>query len=129
MCKNLIISDEATPLVDMFLAIPGSSIPAALLLTYVWSSVVVVVVQGDVYLHHPRGSNNRLSEANANTQNQNRMFDSQNNAAAGYQVGDDCPDGPCQTGYQPGDNNPRNNDGYDVTMVGSMEGKLKFLRT
>ena len=32
---------------------------------------------GDVYLHSPRGSNNRLNERSANRNNANRLFDSQ----------------------------------------------------
>lgn len=32
---------------------------------------------GDVYMHNPRGSNNRLNERSANRDNANRMFDSQ----------------------------------------------------
>lgn len=42
--------------------------------------LVVLFIQatlGDVYLHIPRGSNNRLNEQSANRQNANRMFDSQ----------------------------------------------------
>ena len=31
----------------------------------------------DTYLHHPRGSNNRLNERSANRDNANRLFDSQ----------------------------------------------------
>ena len=31
----------------------------------------------DVYMHNPRGSNNRLNERSANRANANRMFDSQ----------------------------------------------------
>lgn len=38
---------------------------------------LVLRVQGDVYLHNPRGSNNRLNENTANRQNANRAFDSQ----------------------------------------------------
>lgn len=34
-------------------------------------------VSADVYLHIPRGSNNRANEQSANRQNANRMFDSQ----------------------------------------------------
>lgn len=44
----------------------------------------------DLYMHNPRGSNNKLNEVSNNARNQNRLFDSQNNAAGGYQVGDDC---------------------------------------
>jgi len=42
----------------------------------------------DVYMHNPRGSNNRLQEANAERTNGNRLFDSQNNNRGGYNVGD-----------------------------------------
>jgi len=47
-------------------------------------------VQADMYLNNPRGSNNKLREQSNNVQNANRLFDSQNNAASGYQIGDDC---------------------------------------
>ena len=40
----------------------------------------------DVYMNNPRGSNNKLNEQSNNRQNANRLFDSQNNAAGGYQV-------------------------------------------
>lgn len=46
-------------------------------------------VFGDVYMHNPRGSNNRCDERNNDRQNANRLFDSQNNGAGGYAV-------PCQ---------------------------------
>ena len=39
---------------------------------------------GDVYMHTPRGSNDRNCERNANRNNGNRLFDSQNNNAGGY---------------------------------------------
>ncbi len=35
------------------------------------------VINADVYLHNPRGSNNRLRESSANRANANRLFDSQ----------------------------------------------------
>jgi hypothetical protein len=41
----------------------------------------------DLYLHNPRGSNDRLNEANTNRNNGNRLFDSQNNAKGGYCYG------------------------------------------
>ncbi|XP_022106441.1 protein DD3-3-like isoform X1 [Acanthaster planci] len=50
--------------------------------------VVFVCSKADVYMHNPRGSNNRLNERSANRQNGNRMFDSQNNNRGGYNVGD-----------------------------------------
>jgi hypothetical protein len=38
-------------------------------------------------MHNPRGSNDRLNEANTNRNNNNRLFDSQNNAKGGYCIG------------------------------------------
>jgi len=46
------------------------------------------VALADVYMHNPRGSNNRLNERSANRNNGNRMFDSQNNNRGGYNKGD-----------------------------------------
>ena len=43
----------------------------------------------DVYMHNPRGSNNRCDERSNDRNNANRLFDSQNNGAGGYAV-------PCQ---------------------------------
>merc|ERR1719199_902593 len=42
------------------------------------------VVLGDVYMHVPRGSNNRNRERNENRNNGDRLFDSQNNDKGGY---------------------------------------------
>jgi hypothetical protein len=39
---------------------------------------------GDVYMHNPRGSNDRNCERNVNRNNGNRLFDSQNNNNGGY---------------------------------------------
>lgn len=41
-------------------------------------------VQGDVYGHNPRFSNNRLNETGQNRNNNNRLMDTQNNAKGGY---------------------------------------------
>jgi len=41
----------------------------------------------DIYLHNPRGSNNRLDEKGRERNNANRMFNSQNNQRGGYNVG------------------------------------------
>jgi len=41
-------------------------------------------ISADVYLHNPRGSNDRLEEANTNRDNANRLFNSQNNGKGGY---------------------------------------------
>ena len=47
--------------------------------------------------------------------NANRLFDSQNNAASGYQIGDDC---------KPACKDENNN--YDVTVEGATKGAMKF---
>ncbi|CAE6914415.1 DD3-3 [Symbiodinium sp. KB8] len=73
------------------------------------------LVQGDMYLNSPRGSNNKLREQSNNVQNANRLFDSQNNAASGYQIGDDC---------KPACKDENNN--YDVTKEGATKGTMKF---
>ena len=44
------------------------------------------IVNADVYLHNPRGNNNRCDERSNNRNNANRLFDSQNNVAGGYAV-------------------------------------------
>lgn len=49
---------------------------------------MINVVLADIYLHNPRGCNNRLNEKSANRANGNRLFDSQNNNRGGYNVGD-----------------------------------------
>jgi len=41
-------------------------------------------ILGDVYMHNPRGSNDRNCERNVNRDNENRLFDSQNNNNGGY---------------------------------------------
>ena len=80
-----------------------------LLLAAVWSS------HADMYLNNPRGSNNKLREQSNNVQNANRLFDSQNNAASGYQIGDDC-----KPACKDEDNN------YDVTVEGATLGTMKY---
>jgi hypothetical protein len=51
------------------------------------------LVSADVYLHNPRGNNNRCDERSNNRNNANRLFDSQNNAAGGYAVTCNRPEG------------------------------------
>lgn len=46
-----------------------------------------LTVYADVYMQNPRGSNNRLNGRGRNRGNANRLFDSQNNARGGYNVG------------------------------------------
>lgn len=48
------------------------------------ASLLVCGALADVYMHNPRGSNNRLNGNNQNRDNANRMFDSQNNDKGGY---------------------------------------------
>jgi len=50
-------------------------------------SLVLSYVHADLYISMPRGSNNRLDEANRDRENGNRLFDSQNNNRGGYNVG------------------------------------------
>ncbi|XP_071960524.1 protein DD3-3-like [Antedon mediterranea] len=71
--------------------------------------VCVSVTNGDLYLHNPRGSNNRLNEQSANRNNANRMFDSQNNNRGGYNFGDSS-------------NNPSNNENQQYRMEYFMSG-------
>ncbi|XP_074613093.1 protein DD3-3-like isoform X2 [Acropora palmata] len=57
----------------------------------IWVYLVIahiVPCSSDVYFHVPPGSNNRLNGNQANVRNANRLFDSQNNGKAGYNVGD-----------------------------------------
>ena len=56
----------------------------------VLSSILLALqgINGDVYMHMPRGSNNRLNEKSTGRQNGNRLFDSQNNNNGGYNVAD-----------------------------------------
>lgn len=49
---------------------------------------ILELALADIYLHVPRGSNNRLNERQAERKNANRLFDSQNNNRGGYNVGD-----------------------------------------
>lgn len=46
--------------------------------------LVLNVVLCDVYMHNPRGSNDRNCERNTNRNNDQRLFNSQNNAKGGY---------------------------------------------
>jgi len=47
-------------------------------------AMLAALVNADVYMQNPRGSNNRNCETNDNRNNDNRLFDSQNNGAGGY---------------------------------------------
>eukprot|EP00808_Paulinella_micropora_P014542 g51224.t1 len=56
------------------------------------SLLLATRVAADCYLHNPRGSNNRLAEQDADRNNGDRLFDSQNNNRGGYNVGDKTKD-------------------------------------
>ena len=71
----------------------------------------------DMYMHHPRGSNNKLSEQSNNVNNANRLFDSQNNGNGGYHVCDDC-NGPCHKDNE--------NKQYDPTRPGAKKGEMYY---
>ncbi|PAA69170.1 hypothetical protein BOX15_Mlig021895g1 [Macrostomum lignano] len=49
--------------------------------------LIVHFASADIYLHNPRGSNNRLDEAGRARNTATRLFDSQNNNRGGYNVG------------------------------------------
>jgi hypothetical protein len=53
----------------------------------IFATLLVGGAFGDIFLHNPRGFNNRLNEANTNRNNANRLFDTQNNAQGGYCYG------------------------------------------
>ncbi|PFX29775.1 Protein DD3-3 [Stylophora pistillata] len=58
---------------------------------FVWGCLMAILIEPcilDMYLHSPAGSNNRLNGNQDNVRNANRLFDSQNNGKAGYNVGD-----------------------------------------
>ncbi|KAJ7333536.1 hypothetical protein OS493_017073 [Desmophyllum pertusum] len=58
---------------------------------FVWGCLLAVLIEpcmSDIYMHFPPGSNNRLNGNLDNVQNAARLFDSQNNGKAGYNVGD-----------------------------------------
>ncbi|CAK8683460.1 unnamed protein product [Clavelina lepadiformis] len=58
---------------------------------FAWCAIsfgILVCVSADLYVHNPRGSNNRANEKSATRANNNRLFDSQNNARGGYNYGD-----------------------------------------
>lgn len=51
-------------------------------------STIFSVVNADVYLHFPPGSNNRVNENTADRSVETNAFDSQNNDKGGYNVPD-----------------------------------------
>ena len=75
------------PLLKLRPLLPLSSM-TSLLFSLLFLLILTPPLSADVYLHSPRGSNNRLNEQSATRANNNRLFDSQNNARGGYNVGD-----------------------------------------
>lgn len=51
-------------------------------------SLFPIFSNANIYLHSPRGSNNRLNEQSAQNTNDERLFCSNNNRRGGYNVGD-----------------------------------------
>lgn len=51
-------------------------------------AALLAFAQADVYLHSPRGANDRCDEKSNNRNNDKRCFNSQNNAAGGYGICD-----------------------------------------
>ncbi len=56
-------------------------------IVYLTLTICISCAFGDLYLQNPRGSNDRLNEANENRDNANRLMDTQNNAKGGYCYG------------------------------------------
>ena len=81
------------------------------------------VTRADLYLHHIRGSNNKLNEVQRNVRNDNRLFDSQNNANAGYNVGDDCIPACAVDTNNDGNAAP---DTYDPKLPGAGKGMMYY---
>ena len=79
--------------------------------------LLLLAVDADLYMHHPRGSNNKLSEQSNNVNNANRLFDSQNNGNGGYHVCDDC-NGPCSVSNE--------NKQYDPNRPGAKKGEMYY---
>ena len=52
-----------------------------------YAALTTIGTRADIYLHNPRGSNNRLDEQTRERANDNRLFDSENNDRGGYNVG------------------------------------------
>ena len=52
------------------------------------ASTLLPIINANIYLHSPRGSNNRLNENSAQNTNPNRLFKSENNRRGGYNVAD-----------------------------------------
>jgi hypothetical protein len=68
-----------------------------LIQTFCLVTFLVLQTEADVYMHNPRGSNDRNCERTVNRKNGNRLFDSQNNNNGGYA----CPRGVGNEDFQP----------------------------
>ena len=59
---------------------------AAVIIALIMATMTTTTM-ADVYMQNPRGSNNRLKGENRDRSTNNRLFDSQNNARGGFNVG------------------------------------------
>jgi hypothetical protein len=84
-------------------------------LSFFLLSKEINLVYSDIYMHNPRGSNDRNCERNVNRNNGNRLFDSQNNAKGGYA----CP-------RAVGDESVQNEDGIAKTAQFKQDKKMYF---
>lgn len=87
-----------------------------LVITTTALAVLAVGARADIGLHNPRGSNNKLNEVSNTVRNDNRLFDSQTNAASGYQVGDNCAPN-C---------NPEGDGTYNAALPGAGAGTMYY---
>jgi hypothetical protein len=85
------------------------------MLGVVLSLCLTAAVRADIYMHNPRGSNDRNCERNVNRNNGNRLFDSQNNAKGGYA----CP-------RAVGDETVQNEDGIAQVGASKQDKKLYY---
>ena len=83
--------------------------------------LLVALAEGNIYLHSPRGSNNRLNENSAQNTNDERLFFSNNNRRGGYNVGDktdtDFRDEAGQYSMQYFQSGPENSGGESILTV------------
>jgi len=77
--------------------------------------VLIGTAGANIFLHSPRGSNNKLNEVSNSVQNPLRLFDSQNSPRGGYQVGDKCAPS-CSD----------SNGIYDKTTPGAGQGQMYY---
>jgi hypothetical protein len=69
---------------NMCLILKRTFMISLLVLLLLFTTPQLPSVSANIFLHHPRGSNNRNRERSDNRQNGNRLFDSQNSGTGGY---------------------------------------------